>query len=136
MAAVTVTMANAWQVPADGQGRYYLPIGPAKFTVGSNPVDTSSSMGSGNVQELSVRALSASTLTTPERCLNQVYVDSSGNLQSQVVTQANKASFPANSVAIALMLVDAVGRISIVDDYRGSDGLISGAVILKPGKQL
>jgi hypothetical protein len=136
MAAVTVTMTNAWQVPADGQCRSYLPLGPAKFTVGSNPVDTTSSMGSGNVQELSVRTSVGGTLNKPETSINQVYVDSSGNLQAQVVTQANKTVFPANSVAIALMLVDAVGRIHDVDDYRGSDGNISAPVILKSGKTI
>jgi hypothetical protein len=136
--AVTVLSNNAWQVPADGQCRYSLPLGPATYQVGST-VQTFQT-GSRNVLEFGIfPPTQAGTVNSGFQIpiyLVQVYVDSNGLLQSRFVDQSTKASFPASSVAIALCRVDAVGRIHEVDDYRGSDGIIQGAISLKGSRTI
>ena len=58
----------------------------------------------------------------------QVYLDSSGNLTSAGVATST-ASFPANSVALATVGIDPVGRIHSVTDNRTSGGLIPSSKV-------
>jgi hypothetical protein len=126
MSSFVVTDPNGFQVPADGQCRYSLILG---YT-GVGNLDNFVAFGLGSSKLFPTSFITASV------SIQQVYLDINGVVQAQQVTQANKTSFPANSVAICLCLVDEVGRIHEIDDYRGSDGNITAPIKLKSGKTI
>jgi hypothetical protein len=112
------TKRSAWQnsffMPAASNNQYGLFCGPGGVTVGSSTV-TYGPPGAGAL----VGILAGGQFSGGAAGVQQVYIDSSGNVQC-VPVSSTSVTFPAGSLALCFLLLDEVGRIQQISDQRTS----------------